>query len=266
MTDQELKDLVASLAIDRKETDRQMREHREDIKALQEEARKREEEARKREEERRKREEERRKRQEEERKREEETQKRAKEEERKREEERRKRQEEARQRDDQLKKETAKQMKASSEETNQYIKKLSLLVGNISNNQGEIIEEQFYQSLKKNKKLGKLSFDYIDRNVHLSIGRLEDEYDIILFNGDSVALVEVKTKAHPDDIKKIVKKKVASFKELRPAKLDNQKIYLAVASGTTNKELVKQAKKEGVFLLTLDGKHIEMANEEVKAY
>ena len=51
--------------------------------------------------------------------------------------------------------ETDKQMK----ETQKTLKKVTKLVGNISNNQGDIAEEFFYNSLENNPTLAGINYD-----------------------------------------------------------------------------------------------------------
>ena len=56
-------------------------------------------------------------------------------------------------------KETSKQMK----ETQKTLKKVTKLVGNISNNQGDIAEEFFYNSLANKPTLAGIDYDFIDK-------------------------------------------------------------------------------------------------------
>ena len=60
------------------------------------------------------------------------------------------------------------------------------ILGGISNNQGKIAEEFFYNSLKHNQVLVGKQFDSVFRNVVGSTQESQEEYDILLFNGDSV--------------------------------------------------------------------------------
>ena len=96
--------------------------------------------------------------------------------------------------DEQMKK-TDEQMKKTDEqmkETQITLKKVAKLVGNISNNQGDIAEEFFYNSLADKPILNGVHYDFIDKNAHRSKNKIEDEYDILLVNGNDIAIVEVK--------------------------------------------------------------------------
>ena len=72
-------------------------------------------------------------------------------------------------------------------ETSKGLKKLQKLVGNISNNQGDVAEEFFYNSLKAKPSIAGINYDFIEPNAHRSRNGTEDEYDILLVNGKDVA-------------------------------------------------------------------------------
>ena len=141
--------------------------------------------------------------------------------------------------DEQLKK-TDEQLKKTDEELRKMFdksdkrmieleKKLARvgeLVGNIGNNQGEVAEEYFANSLKEILRIGNLKFDYLLENVTLKTKKINDEFDILLVNGSSVALIEVKYKVHPKIIDNL-EKKIEHLKMLKEYK--NYKIYAGVA-------------------------------------
>ena len=90
-------------------------------------------------------------------------------------------------------KETSMQIKETSmqmKETQKTLKKVTKLVGNISNNQGDITEEFFYNSLENNPTLVGINYDFIDNNIHRSKNKIEDEYDIFLVNGKDIGSFE----------------------------------------------------------------------------
>jgi hypothetical protein len=138
--------------------------------------------------------------------------------------------------------------------TSQKLDRLGELVGNISNNQGDIAEEFFYRSFKKNPVLNNIRFDSVSRNMNNSIEQLEDEYDIVLINGDTLAIIEVKAKAHIKDLEKMIAKKVVNFPKLFHA-YQNYHLYAGVATLLTNNDLIEKAQELGLFLLTQQGDH-----------
>jgi len=139
------------------------------------------------------------------------------------------------------------------EDLDKRLKKIGVLVGNISNNQGEVAEEFFVNSLKNVLKIGKLNFDYLLENVTLQTKKINDEFDILLVNGSSLALIEVKYKVHPNVIDTLDRK----IKHLRMMKeYKNYKIYAGVAGFKVPKDVIKKAKAKGYFVLKREGKVI----------
>ena len=61
-----------------------------------------------------------------------------------------------------------------------------------SYNQRKIPEKFFYNSLKRNPILVEKQFDSIFKNVVGSTRGNQEEYDILLYNGDSVFIIEVR--------------------------------------------------------------------------
>ncbi len=86
--------------------------------------------------------------------------------------------------DEQMKK-TDERMKKTDERmkrTDEKIEKIAQMIGGISNNQGAVAEEFFYNSLKHNQELGGIKYDFIDKNVTRAKGKIEDEFDILMIN------------------------------------------------------------------------------------
>ena len=169
----------------------------------------------------------------------------------------------------QLMKDGEKRRKKSEEDFNKRMEKLEkkldkigAMVGGISNNQGDVAEEYFVNSLKDKLKLGYLKFDYLVPNYIIEGKSIKDEYDILLINGDSVAIVEVKYKIHPNDLDKLPKK-IKNLKQLPQYK--NYKVYAGVAGFNVSKETIKQAKQRGYFILQRKGDIIQSYTEELKA-
>jgi Holliday junction resolvase-like predicted endonuclease len=180
MTDQELKDLVASLAISQAKTDEQMKKTDEQIKKT----------------------------------------------------------------DEQMKRNEAK------------LTKMGVLLGNISNNQGDVAEEFFYNSLEDKKDLAGIHYDFIDKNWKSSTKNLRDEFDIVMVNGKDIAIIEVKYKAHERDLEKLLTKKQENFKELFPIYKDYNH-HLALASFYMPQELKEKALENNVIVLQRKGDVME---------
>ena len=147
---------------------------------------------------------------------------------------------------------TDEQMKKTDERLN----KVAKLVGNISNNQGDIAEEFFYNSLESEPSLAGIDYDFIDKNITRSRKGIKDEFDIVLVNGKDIAIVEVKYKAHSKDIEKLVNKKYTNFKKLYPEYKDYNH-HLGLASFNINEDVKETALQNNVILLQRKGELIE---------
>ena len=126
------------------------------------------------------------------------------------------------------------------------------IVDGIGKNQGAVAEEFFYNSLAEDNHLGTIHFDGIAPNMSMRLGRLEEEYDIVMTNGDAIGIVEVKYKAHEKDLKKL-ERKMRNFKKLFPV-YENYKLYGAIASFHIYLEAKAAALNQGFFVLQRSGK------------
>jgi hypothetical protein len=86
------------------------------------------------------------------------------------------------------------------------IERVGDLVGNMGRNQGDVAEEFFFNSLAEDAHLGTVHFDDITKNQHKQRGKFQEEYDIVMTNGEAVGIVEVKYKVHENDLKKLERK------------------------------------------------------------
>ena len=154
-------------------------------------------------------------------------------------------------------KETDKQMK----ETDRKLDKVAKMLGGIGANQGDIAEEFFYNSLIANNHLGQLKFDDVTRNMEKHRGKIQEEYDIFLTNGEAIAIIEVKYKAHLNDINKL-ERKFNHFKQLFPI-YKNYKLYGAMASFHFNQETKNALLEQGYFVIERKG---ELMKTENNAY
>ena len=138
-------------------------------------------------------------------------------------------------------------------------------LGNMSNNHGESTEEYFYNSLCDEPRLGNIKFDEIIKNIHGKVARLEDEFDIAMYNGNNVALIECKYKAHEKDVINLIEKKVYNFKQLFPF-YANHNFYLGIASFSFYPKLEALAKENGVAILRQKGDIVEIEADNLKIY
>ena len=152
----------------------------------------------------------------------------------------------------------ASQIKTDAQlaKTDAKLKKLGEMYGGVSNNQGDVAEEFYFNTLKANPELKGLRFDYIEKNVTRSHNKLEDEFDILMVNGSDVFIIEVKYKAHKRDLERLLNKKAVNFKKLYP-EFSGYQHHLGLATFHINDELREEALSKGVTVLQRKGKVIE---------
>ena len=134
------------------------------------------------------------------------------------------------------------ELKASQEKSDRRLDKIAKLVGNISNNQGDVAEEFFVNSISPTLKIGDIQYDELYKNLHKKTKKAEDEFDIVLVNGKDIAIIEVKYKAHTNDIESLINKKYSNFKKLYP-EYKNYNHHLGLASFNINDDVKKQLLK-----------------------
>lgn len=131
------------------------------------------------------------------------------------------------------------------------IDRVGKIVGNVGKNQGAVTEEFFFNSLGENAHLGGIHFDNLMANIQMRQGRLEEEYDIVMMNGNAVGIVEVKYKAHEKDVNKL-ERKMTHFKKLFPVYKDFN-LYGAIASFHFYDKAKQTALESGFFVLQRSG-------------
>jgi hypothetical protein len=140
-------------------------------------------------------------------------------------------------------------------ETDRKLQKVSDMLGGIGQNQGDVAEEFFFNSLVDDPHLGGIHFDDISKNESKRRGKLQEEYDIVMTNGNAIGIVEVKYKAHENDLGKL-ERKMRNFKTLFPW-FNNYKLYGAIASFHINDDAKKEALERGFFVLQRKGEVVQ---------
>ena len=142
---------------------------------------------------------------------------------------------------------TDEQMKRTDEK----LERIGINLGNIGKNQGDVAEEFFFQSLIKDNHLGEIHFDDVVKNMEKHRGQIQEEYDLVMTNGDAIAVVEVKYKAHTNDLDKL-DRKMKNFKKLFPI-YQAFKQYGAIAAFHINDDAKQEALRRGYFVLQRSG-------------
>jgi Holliday junction resolvase-like predicted endonuclease len=142
--------------------------------------------------------------------------------------------------------------------------KLDETITGISDNIGHHTEQYFQHVLENKLTFGGEKYDKLLRNFKYE-GKESCEFDILMVNGKSVALIEVKSRIHPKFVKKMAEEKVAQFRKFFPEYKD-YKLYLGIAGFSFAPCVVEDAKKYGVGILRQVGDSVEMDDNILKVY
>ena len=148
--------------------------------------------------------------------------------------------------------ETDAHLRASDDRLTKKLDTIGKLVGSIGNGHGEIAEEFFFNTISDKLKLAGIEYDFVDKNVTRNKHGVQDEYDIFMVNGKDIAIIEVKYKAHENDVDRLIHKKYKNFKKLFP-EYRNFNHHLALASFKVHDDVIKQAREQGVIVLQRRG-------------
>jgi hypothetical protein len=158
-----------------------------------------------------------------------------------------------------------KELQKSQGITSTQIDNLHKTVGSWGNNFGSFAEEYFFNSFEKGQQnfFGK-KFDEIQKHLSAFWKGVEDEYDIVLYNDDAVAIIEVKYKAHVSDIPAVLKK-AETFRILFPNYKDF-KIYLGLASMAFYPELEQECINDGIAIIKQVGDKVVINDKHLKTF
>ena len=163
---------------------------------------------------------------------------------------------------------------ATFQRTSDFVDKTTLSIqnmreelGGMGKSNGEMAEELLYNSLERNRSLGGIEFYDIDRNWDRNNKQLKmhAEFDIVLVNGDTVALIEAKHRVRNGDADKFVNKVTTKFKKLYP-KYADYKILLGIGGMSFEGKSIEEAKEQGIIVIKVSTEKVEYFAEEMKVY
>jgi hypothetical protein len=157
-------------------------------------------------------------------------------------------------------------MKKSKKETDRQMRKMSRELGGIGHSNGETAEEYFQNAFQKSRKLNGEIYNKVNFNVKplLQKGQEEDEYDIVLENGKSVAIIEVKYSVREENIEKVLNKP-KTFRAFYP-EYENYKLYLGIASFSFKKVKEESILKAGIAVIKQVGDKMVINSENLKVF
>jgi len=160
-----------------------------------------------------------------------------------------------------IQKETGLQIKELSED----LKKLDVQLGGISNNQGHHAEQFFQDVFKKKLEFGMVKYDEMIPNLSYKGKKNKIEFDIALVNGDCIALIEIKNRIYPDFVKELAEERIEKFREYF-REFENYDVYLGIAGFSFCDEVLDQASRYGIGVVKQVGDSVEMETSNLKVY
>jgi hypothetical protein len=145
------------------------------------------------------------------------------------------------------------------------MKELQNLMGGWATNHGNFAEEYFFNSFENCQQnfFGE-KFDEISKNLKSKKNKTEYEYDIVMYNCSSIAIVEVKFKAHKNDIPDVLKH-ADTFRFFYPEYKD-YKIYLGLASMSFYPELEQECINTGIAVIKQVGDTVVINDTNLKVF
>ena len=163
--------------------------------------------------------------------------------------------------------ETERVIKENSDETNKKIKELTRNIGGISDSNGLMAHQTICNTLAKDMKFAEIEFDDMiqKQKKHSKKLNLKGEYDVILENGDTIALIEIKYKFKKTDLEKLATTQVDSFRKLFP-KYSNYKIILGIGGISFEDDVEEEAKENGIGVIKIINDKVEYFTDKIKIY
>jgi hypothetical protein len=147
------------------------------------------------------------------------------------------------------------------------MKSLDEMIGGVGNSNGMAAEELFYNTLDAgDKRIFGEQFDLCYRNLsfHDKRKKKKNEFDIVLVNGKTLAIVEVKYKVRKKDIPKMISK-VPDFKTYFPTYKDH-KVYLGLAAMAFDKGVKKVCTDNGIAIVKQVGDDVLINDKYLKVF
>jgi len=140
----------------------------------------------------------------------------------------------------------------------------------IGDSNGKFSETYYYNTLRISMRFGGKEFDEIYDGLRKTRKmpdnrKVEGEYDVVMFNGDTVALIEIKYKVQAKHIEHLSNDQVSAFKQMFP-EYANHKFYLGIAGMSFERDVQKLAREKGIGILRPKGESVEILDENLKVY
>jgi hypothetical protein len=161
--------------------------------------------------------------------------------------------------------ETERFLKEQSVEADLRMKAMQKELGGMGNSHGSFAEEYFFTAFENKQQcfFGE-HYNKIEKNVKPVTKDLQDEYDIVMYNDSSIAIIEVKWKADKKNIPQVLKK-AETFKQLCSG-YENYKIYLGFASLYFPTAVERECIGRGIAVIKQVGDAVVINDTGLKAF
>ena len=150
------------------------------------------------------------------------------------------------------------ELRDAQSQTDTQIKALTRNIDGVNTSIGLEVEDFFYSSFQKTPILANIKFDYVYRNDKRNLKGETQEIDILLENGSSIGVIEVKNRVSQKSIDQL-DKIMERFDYFHPSYKD-YKVIGAIAGKVFPTHLQTQALKKGYSVIMQQGEHIEQIN------
>ncbi len=137
-------------------------------------------------------------------------------------------------------------------------------VGNYTNGEGMMLEDECLAALRKVKSIGGIAIDEFFAGVRIANGQAECEYDIVGLNPAATVVVEVKRALRPEGVRDFAERRLPQFKRVLKKYSRGKKIVgvMMFKRALTRKEVpadeeepIALALRAGLILLQLTAKN-----------
>jgi hypothetical protein len=153
---------------------------------------------------------------------------------------------------------------AQMAKTDKKLTSMLEMLDGITTSQGLVAEEFFFNTLADSLTVGGVKYDGITSNIRRKINGQWVEVDLMLDNGASLAIIEVKYRARAKNIVQL-HNTIRTYRQAFPQYKDF-KIYGGIASFNIDDSVADEAHENGFFILKRKGDLLEVDTQGMRAF
>ena len=150
--------------------------------------------------------------------------------------------------------------------TEKLISDMQKEIGGVSNSNGKIAESYFINSFENSMYFAGQEYDILAHNLRRKSKKInrKGEFDLVLYNCNSVALIEIKYNAQKKHVEQTLAK-VESFKTLFPEYKDFA-MYLGLAGLHVDEDAEQEAITQGIAVIKQVGDTMVINDTNLKVF